>query len=246
MNVLDEVAAEAPRMAEAQTQPERRDAEVDMEIDSSTKVAGHCAERQAVTACLLHLFTISHFSSTSCAKNSSLISCTTTMAKRMQEQKRTRKKCGKIEIYSDEPVFSCSDKVSSAKKYDCIQRSGDTHSYGETCEQDERKHSKSDAASSSQARLKDAYLGGLMDTATGKLVVTKEESGYVDFSGSETWIFPEEAVMVKPIACKKATVKPNASSKSDCQGGPKAERKDWSHNLHMSPRVLARVLLCLV
>ena len=132
MNVLDEVAAEAARMAEAQTQPERRDAEVDMEIDSSTKVAGHCAKRQAVTACLLHLFTISHFSSSSCAKNSSLISCTTTMAKRMQEQKRTRKKCGKIEIYSDEPVLSCSDKVSSAKKSDCTQRSGDTHSYGET------------------------------------------------------------------------------------------------------------------
>ena len=36
---------------------------------------------------LLHLFNISHFSSTCCAKNSSLISCTKTMAKRMQEQK---------------------------------------------------------------------------------------------------------------------------------------------------------------
>ena len=40
---------------------------------------------------------------------------------------------------------------------------------------------------------------------------------------------------MKPIACKKATGKTNASSKSDCQGGPKAERKEWSHNLHMSP-----------
>ena len=29
------------------------------------------------------------------------------------------------------------------------------------------------AASSSQARLKDAYLGGVMDTATGKLGATK-------------------------------------------------------------------------
>ena len=36
---------------------------------------------------LLHLFNISHLSSTCCAKNSSLISCTKTMAKRMQEQK---------------------------------------------------------------------------------------------------------------------------------------------------------------
>ena len=36
---------------------------------------------------LLHLFNISHFSSTCCAKNSSLISRPKTMAKRMQEQK---------------------------------------------------------------------------------------------------------------------------------------------------------------
>ena len=36
---------------------------------------------------LLHLFNISHFSSTCYAKNSSLISCPKTMAKRMQEEK---------------------------------------------------------------------------------------------------------------------------------------------------------------
>ena len=36
---------------------------------------------------LRHLFHISHFSSICCAKNSSLVSCTKTMAKRMQEQK---------------------------------------------------------------------------------------------------------------------------------------------------------------
>ena len=45
-----------------------------------------------------------------------------------------------------------------------------------------RGNSESDAASSSQARLKDAHLGGLMDTDTGKLVATKEDSG--------VWIFP--------------------------------------------------------
>ena len=45
-----------------------------------------------------------------------------------------------------------------------------------------RRNSESDAASSSPARLKDAYLGGLMDTATEKLVATKEESGDVDLS----------------------------------------------------------------
>ena len=36
---------------------------------------------------LLHLFNISHFSSTCCAKNSSLMSCPKAMAKRVQKQK---------------------------------------------------------------------------------------------------------------------------------------------------------------
>ena len=49
-----------------------------------------------------------------------------------------------------------------------------------------RRNSKSDAASSSEVRLQDANLGGLMDTATGKPVATKEESGDVHLSESET------------------------------------------------------------
>ena len=51
MSMLDEVAAEAARLAEAQTQPARLDTEVDsMEVDA-TKGAGHCAKRLAVAAC---------------------------------------------------------------------------------------------------------------------------------------------------------------------------------------------------
>ena len=52
-----------------------------------------------------------------------------------------------------------------------------------------------------------------MDTATGKTVATKEESGDVDLSESETWSLQEEAVLERPIACKKATRKSYASSK---------------------------------
>ena len=96
-----------------------------------------------------------------------------------------------------------------------------------------RGNSESDAASSSQARLEDAYLGGLMDKATGKPVATKEEPGDVDLSESETG--SEENVTGKLGAYKTATRKPYASSKSDCQGGPKAEKIDWSHNLRASP-----------
>ena len=55
------------------------------------------------------------------------------------------------------------------------------------------------------------------------------------------WTFPtasEEDVTGKPNAYKKAAGKPYASSKSDCQGGPKAEKMKWSHNLHVSPATI--------
>ena len=44
---------------------------------------------------LLHLFNISHLSYTCCAKNSSLISCSKTMAKRMQERKGEKRSVAK-------------------------------------------------------------------------------------------------------------------------------------------------------
>ena len=63
-------------------------------------------------------------------------------------------------------------------------------------------------------KLQDAYLAGLMDTAMEKPVATKEESGTVDLSESETWSFQEEAVTERPIAYRNATEKPYATSKS--------------------------------
>ena len=44
---------------------------------------------------LLHLFSISHFSSSYCAKNSSLISCPKAMTKRMKKQKEEERIVGK-------------------------------------------------------------------------------------------------------------------------------------------------------
>ena len=57
-----------------------------------------------------------------------------------------------------------------------------------------RGNSESDAASSSRARLKEAYLGGLMDTATVKLVATKEESENLGM-----WTFPNLKLRVKQM-----------------------------------------------
>ena len=78
-----------------------------------------------------------------------------------------------------------------------------------------RRNSKSNAASSSKVRLQDAYLGWLMDTATGKLVATEEDSGEEDISESETG--SEEDVTGKPVACQTATEKPCASSAREVQ-----------------------------
>ena len=54
-------------------------------------------------------------------------------------------------------------------------------------------------------------------------------------SESETWSFHEEEVTERLVAYKTATGKPGASSKSENSGNPKAERKEWPHNLHISP-----------
>ena len=58
----------------------------------------------------------------------------------------------------------------------------------------------------------------------------------VDLSGSETG--RKEDVTGKPVAYKTAAGKPYALSESACQGGPKAEKIEWSHNLQVSPATI--------
>ena len=70
----------------------------------------------------------------------------------------------------------------------------------------------------------------------GNLSPQKEESGKVDLSQSE--IGSAEDVTGRQVANKPATGEPYASSKSDCQGCPKAERTAWSYNLHVSPATI--------
>ena len=50
-----------------------------------------------------------------------------------------------------------------------------------------RRNSKPDAASSSQGRLKDAYVGGLLVGVTGRLVATVKSQESCEFSESESW-----------------------------------------------------------
>ena len=180
---------------------------------------------------LLHLFNNSHFSSTCCAENSSLISCPKTMAKRMQEQKGEERCVAKSKSTATNSASYVPTSSSSAKSPIASKGPG-IRIPTEKPESRMRGNSESDAASSSQARLKDAYFGGLMDTATGKPVATKEESGDVDLSESQTG---NEDITGKRVACETAAGKPYAPSQSACQGRPKAEKTEWSHNLRVSP-----------
>ena len=74
---------------------------------------------------LLHLFNISHFTSLCCAQNFSLTSCTRTMAKQMQEQKRDNKIVAKSKPTTMN-LAVCLDKFFSCEQSDCVEKPGDT------------------------------------------------------------------------------------------------------------------------
>ena len=134
-----------------------------------------------------------------------------------------RNNCGETEIYSDEVVFTCSDKFLIRKKSDCIQKSGDTHSYGETWKQDEKKFKirRSVEFSSAAARC---ILWRVDGHSNGETCRNKSGVRCGPFR-IWTWSLHEEEVTERSVAYKTAKGKPYASGKSDCQGGPpKAER----------------------
>ena len=84
-----------------------------------------------------------------------------------------RKNCGKIQTYSSEPVFNCSGKFLIRERSDCIQKPGKLTASRKP-ESRVTRNSKPDAASSSQVKLKDAFIGGLMEKVAGKSVATDE------------------------------------------------------------------------
>ena len=134
------------------------------------------------------------------------------MANKVHEQRA--KKCGNIEI----------DKFFIGQQSDCIQRSRDTHSYGETWKQD-------DAASSSQVRLQDAQFGKFMDTTKGKLVGTQKVNQWM-------LALPNVEPGVRdPMFANNAMVKPMHPINQKTRDVQKL-REEKSHNPHVSPATL--------
>ena len=139
---------------------------------------------------LLHLFNISHFSSLRCTKNFSLISCST-MAKRIQNQKEEERLVSKsrpaVMNVSCRFIATSSSAASSplaSKSLVMPISSGKPESRMSV------EASSFDAASASQVRLKDAYLGGLKEEQEGNLTHEKEHiSEETDDSESEPWYY---------------------------------------------------------
>ena len=109
---------------------------------------------------LLHLSNIRHFSSTCCAENSSLISCSQHDGEEDARTKGRRKNCGKIKAYGDQLVFNCFGKFLRPRKIRLYQKARSKLIVSGEPDARRRRNSNPDAASSSQVRLQDAFLGG--------------------------------------------------------------------------------------
>ena len=102
-----------------------------------------------------------------------------------------------------------------------------------------RRNSRPDEAPSSQVKLKDVYLGGLMDDSAEKPVATEESRVLWEFSESESWSVDQDEVTGKPVAYKKSAWKLAASRISEKSWNPEAERRKWPHDFYISSEVVS-------
>ena len=136
---------------------------------------------------LLQLFSISHFSSTCCTKNFCLISCST-LAKRIQDQKEEERVVSKSRPAAMNLSSLIATSSSTASSPIASKSLGMPTASGKPDSRMSIEPSSFDAASTSQARLKDAYLGGLMEKQRGDPSHQEEEdSEDSDNPAAETW-----------------------------------------------------------
>ena len=189
---------------------------------------------------LLHLFSVSHSSFTCCAQNSSFISCTNKMANRVQEQKKEERIGAKSRLTAMNLSSSVPASSSSAKNPITSSNPGKLMAAGKTASRT-RRNSKPDEAPSSQVKLKDVYLGGLMGESAGKPVATEENQVLWESSESQSWSIHEDEVTGKLVAYKTGAVKLAASSISENSGNRIAERNTWPHDFYISSAVVSHM-----
>ena len=147
---------------------------------------------------LLHLLNICHFSSTCCTKNFSLISCST-LARRIQNQKVEERVVSKSRpsVMNMCSYFNVTSSYTASSPIACKSPGMPIASV----KPDSRmsvEQSSFDAASTSQKRLKDAYLGGLMEEQRGDPSHQEEgNSEDSDNPAAGTWCYKGELVAQK-------------------------------------------------
>ena len=109
------------------------------------------------------------------------------MAKRIQDQKEEERVCVQVATSSDESIFFFATSSSSASRTIASKSPGMPIA---SVKPDSRMSSNSfDAAATSQVRLKDAYLGGLMEKQRGNPSHQEEEEDSEDSDNPETEIW---------------------------------------------------------
>ena len=136
------------------------------------------------------------------------------MAKRMQDQKEDERIVAKsrltaINLSSTVPASSSSAKGDLITSSDPVKLKAAEKPASRT-----RRKSRPDEAPSSHVKLKDVYLGGLVDDSAGKLVAKEENQVLCELSESESWSVHEDEVTGEPVAYKKGAEKPAAPSES--------------------------------
>ena len=136
---------------------------------------------------LLHSCNVSHFSSTCCTKIFSLLSCST-VAKRIQEQKEEGRVVSKSRPAAMNLSFPIATSSSSASSPIACKSPGMPIA---SVKPDSRMGNSNsfDAASTSQVRLQDAYLGGSMEKQLGNPSHQEEEEDSEDSDNPEIWYY---------------------------------------------------------
>ena len=187
---------------------------------------------------LLHLFNISHFSSTCCTKNFSSKSCST-MAKRIQDQKEEERVVSKSRPAAMNLSSSIATSSSTASSPLASKSPGILTASVKPDSRMSINPSSFDAASTYEVRLKDAYFGGSMEKQRRKTSHQEEEdSEDSDNPEAEIWYYKGKQVAEKPIAQNsKAWGQPLAhgASSSVDKESQKDTEATWKHYLHISP-----------
>ena len=162
-----------------------------------------------------------------------------TMAKRLQEQKKGDRVAAKSKPTTMNLTSTVSTSSSSVNHPIVSKSRGILKASTRACDARARRNSKPDAASSSQGRLKDAYVGGLLVGVTGRLVATVKSLESWEFSESESWSDHEKKLSGKPGAESSMLPSPlcaEVSGKLDAESVQKRESDTQKTQAYHSQR----------